>query len=60
MKKKHLHKASHIAQSIDEPDEEGEDEGNEKGTFTEEEYLNMKQCEKTILFTVMEEELREM
>lgn len=33
------------------------DDDNDKGTFTEEEYLNMKTKERILLLTVMEDEL---
>ncbi len=59
MKKKHMHKASDIQQHIDEPDDDNfnANEGNEKGTFTEEEYLNFKGYERSILLSVMEDQL---
>lgn len=59
MKKKHLHKATHIAQEVDEPEEDDPDVNNcnEKGTFTDEEYLKLKPSERTILLSVMEEQL---
>eukprot|EP00347_Sterkiella_histriomuscorum_P023709 403333658 len=58
MKKKHMHKASDIQQHIDEPvdnDFNQDSRQNEKGTYTEEEYLNLNSKEKTIVFTVMED-----
>lgn len=58
MKKKHLLKANHIAQEVDEPEEDDSDENhgrNEKGTFTDEGYLLLKPNERILLLTVMEE-----
>ncbi len=59
MKKNHLFKAMDIQQKIDEPDDDNflndMNELNDKGTFTEEEYLNLKPLEKTILISVLED-----
>lgn len=56
MKKKHLHKASHIAQQVDEPDDDDVDFNNEKGTCTDEFYLNLTSKERSCLVSVMEDQ----